>query len=247
MLSILSKTSSLVVFGVAIFANASSAWADFVSYSASNGSGLTATVTFETTAGGNLIVTLTNTSSMDVLVPSQILTAVFFSLPGSVTPVSANVTSGSSVNNPSVAGVAEFPSVSGEWAYKNGLSVNGSNSGISSSGLGVFGPGDVFGSPNLDGPASPNGLQYGITSAGDDPTSGNAAVTGTALIQNSVTFTLSGWNPNWSLSQISNVWFQYGTSLSEPQVGAVPEPGVLALLGIGMIGLVFGVRRMSWA
>lgn len=237
--------SSLAGFVLALFANSSPAWADFV-YSASNGSGLSASVKFEV-SGGNLIVTLTNTSSSDVSVPSQILTAVFFNVPGSLTPISANVANGSVVNNPTAAGNAEFPNVAGEWGYKSGLSLNGANTGISSSGLGVFGPGDLFGSPNLDGPESPNGLQYGITSAGDDPTSGNAAVTSTALIQNSVVFTLSGWNSNWDLaSVISNIWFQYGTSLSEPSLG-VPEPGVLALLGVGLLGLVFGVRKMSWA
>jgi hypothetical protein len=40
---------------------------------------------------------------------------------------------------------------------------------------------------------SPDGLQYGITSGSDNPSTGNAAVTGAnALIQNSVVFTFSG-------------------------------------------------------
>lgn len=239
----MSKASALVVFAIATFSGASSAWADFISFSASNGSGLSASVSFET-SGGNLIVTLTNTSAMDVTVPSQVLTAVFFSLPGSMTPVSAVLNSGSVVNGDSApAGGA----VGGEWAYQSGLNVGGSNSGISSSGLGIFGPGNLFGGPDLDSPVSPNGLNYGITSAGDNPASGNGGLSGEPLIQNSVVFTLSGWNANWSLSQIANVFFQYGTSLSEPHLGAVPEPGVLALLGIGLAGLVFGARRMSWA
>src|SRR5687768_6047053 len=118
--------SSMIVLATAIFANAQSARADFF-FSASNGSGLSASVNFSV-SGNNLIVTLTNTSSSDVIMPSQILTAVFFNLPGSLTPVSAQAASGSVVNNEGAAGAAEFPNIAGEWAYTNGLSVNGSNS-----------------------------------------------------------------------------------------------------------------------
>jgi hypothetical protein len=238
--------SSAVAAVLALVGLASSARADIV-FTGTNGSNLSASVTFAID-GNNLVITLTNTSLSDVMTSSQVLTAVFFSTPGSLTPVSANVAAGSDVNNPTDAGDDEFPSVGGEWAYKSGLNIGGSSSGISSSGLDdLFGSGDAyFGDVDLDPPQSPNGISYGITSAGDDPTTANGGLVDEALIQNSVVFTLSGWNSNWSLSDITNVWFQYGTSLDEPNL-AVPEPGVIALLTVGLIGFAFAARKMSWA
>jgi hypothetical protein len=192
-------------------------------------------------SGSNLVVTLTNTSLNDVLVPADVLTAVFFSLSGDplLGKTSAVLGSGSSV----FFGVADPGDVvGGEWAYARGLGGNpdllGANQGISSSGLGVFAPGNRFPGNNLQGPADPDGIQYGIASAGDDPSTGNAPVTGAnALIRNQVVFTLSGLPTG---SSISNVWFQYGTSLDEPNIPPppgtpVPEPASLLLFGSGLV------------
>ena len=247
MRTINSPGSVLAAFALAFFANASTAWADFVTFTASGSGGLSASATFEV-SGTDLIVTLTNTSSMDVWVPSQVLTGVWFSAPGSMVVMTAEVAPGSGVNSATSAGNGAFPDVGGEFAYRGGLSMNfGSNSGISSSGLGVFGPGDRFNGHNLAGPTSPDGLQYGITSHGDNPSTGNGGISGTPLIQNSVVFVLCGWRSNWNLSSITNVFFQYGTSLDDTRLRAVPEPGVLALLGLGLVGMVFAVRKFSWA
>jgi hypothetical protein len=122
-------------------------------------------------------------------------------------------------------------------------------------GLGLFGPGNLFPGSDLQPPTSPDGLQYGLTSAGDDTTTGNAPVTGdNALIKNSVVFTLSGLPSTFLLSGISNVGFQYGTSLTDtsfpgvtpgptPGGGTVPVPSTLALFGVGMAGLAWVRRR----
>jgi hypothetical protein len=201
-----------------------------VTFSSSSGE-LAASAVFDIVSG-NLQVTLRNTSMMDVVRPVDVLTAVFFSAKGTLTPISALLPSGSvALFGPDGGG-----NVGGEWAYASGLSgaPGGANSGISSTGLDLFGAAN-FSGPNLYDPEALDGLNYGITSAGDDPAIGNAKVTGgVPLIKDSVVFTLGAYS-GFSLTDISDVTFQYGTSLSEVQV---PEPGTLLLLGSGLIGLV---------
>lgn len=195
-----------------------------------------AEVTFDT-SGSDLIVTLTNTSSADVLVQSDILTAVFFN---SLTPLSLGRTSAVLAPGSTVLFGTTDPGnvVGGEWAYKSGLvgAPEGYAYGISSAGFGLFGPGDRFPGNNLEGPESPNGVQYGITSAGDNPATGQSVVTGSnGLIKNSVIFTLPGLPIGFDPStQITRAYFQYGTSLDDGGAD-VPEPTTLAMLGLGAL------------
>ena len=191
--------------------------------------------------GSTLTVTLTNTSAFDSLIPVDILTALFFDIGGApltLTTSSAVLGAGSTVL---FGGTDPGGVVGGEWAYVAGLTGAPFDAayGISSSGLGLFGPAALFPGTNLQGPDSPDGLQYGITSLLDNPATGNTPVTGeNALIQNSVVFKLEGLPVGFSTTSIGNVSFQYGTSLSEPNI---PAPGSLALLAIG--GLAAFRRR----
>lgn len=208
--------------------------------------GRSAQASFEI-SGSNLVVTLTNTATHDVLTSSQLLTGVFWSVSGgplSLGRVSALLNAGSSIvgNVPSPS-VDPMPNgVGGEWAYVGGLSgaPGGNAYGISASGFGLFGPGDRFPGLNLQGPTSPDGAQYGLTSAGDNPATGNGGLLNDALIKNSVVFTLSGLPQGFSLNQISNVWVQYGTDLSEP---SFPTPGSVTLLALA--GAVAARRRRA--
>lgn len=197
--------------------------------------------------GSDLVVRLSNISSADVMNPAQILTAMFFDISGgpvALTPVSAMLAPGSAVHfGPDGGG-----NVSGEWAYRSALvgAPWGSAYGISSAGFGLFGPPDLFPGPNLEGPLSPDGLNYGITSMGDNLSVGNAAVTGGfPLIRHEVVFTLSGLPANFDLERITNVSFQYGTGLDEPNLPTfdIPAPGAAALLALG--GLAAARRRRT--
>jgi len=174
------------------------------------------------------------------MAPQDILAAVFFDIAGApltLIRTSAVVAPGSIV----VFGVTDPGGVvGGEWAYASALAgaPSGAAYGISASGFDLFAVGDLFPGSDLSPPAAPNGLNYAITSAGDDTSTGNAAVTGDSpLIQNSVVFTLSGLPVGFNVNTaFSNVTFQYGTDFSEPRFPGIPAPGsaIAALLGVGL-------------
>ena len=164
-----------------------------------SGAALDATATFQQN-GSQLVVTLANTSTADVLKPIDVLTAMFFTLanpansgvPVALTPVSALVANGSQV----LFGPPNT-NVSGEYAYRNYTKKGpfGAQQGISSTTSGGFGKKNLFPGPVLQGKSSPDGLNYGITSTGDNPNTGAKSVTGgkggdsIALVQNELVFT----------------------------------------------------------
>ncbi|MBN8646291.1 MAG: PEP-CTERM sorting domain-containing protein [Planctomycetes bacterium] len=235
------KSVALSVCALAAMAGSSQGG---VLFSGSSGS-LAASAMFEVSGSGQLVVTLTNTSSADVTVPAEVLTAVFFDLTGpteSFTRDSGLLAPGSVVvydpDGQPAGGV-----IGGEWAYASGalnIGAPGTRAyGISSTGIGLFGPGDRFPGADLEPPTNPDGPQYGILSAGDDVATGNGGITGSGgMIKNAAVFSLGNAGANFDLSRIQNVYFFYGTALGEGGFIGVPTPGAASLLGAaGLIGL----------
>jgi hypothetical protein len=212
-----------------------------------SGNALSATADFQV-VGSNLVITLTNTGAA-ASVPSDVLTGIFFQPVGfgPLTPVSALLNTGSTVLN--TATQPAGGNVGGEWAYV-------ASTGTSSTGLGIFGSPNFNGS-NLQGPAAVDGLQYGIVNG--LASNANSPMFSNQLISNSVVFTLSisGTVPSQLYaSNFSGVSFQYGTSLTEPNLTGgctadctprqgVPEPSSLLLLGAGLAGLGIWRRKAS--
>jgi hypothetical protein len=110
----------------------------------------------------------------------------------------------------------------------------------------------------LGGPADGalDGLQYGIVTAGDIVGTGNTGLLkGEGLIKNSAVFTLGNWGGADASNAFSNVSFQYGTALDEPNISvdggggigvqAVPEPASLVLLGSGLAAVAARRRRIK--
>lgn len=239
------------VAGVSGLALTPAAFASPATFMASSGD-LAASVKFET-SGNDLVVTLANTSTKDVLVQSNVLCSVYFDVNG--TPLSLKPGSGSAKLGPGASVLFGTPgpgnSVGGEWAFKSGISnktTNHANYGLGAAGYGIFG-GYNFPGSNLQGPNSVAGTEFGLTSPFDNPLTGQKAVTGkNALIKSSVVFTLPGLPDKFDpQQQINNVTFQYGTALAPAETALVgflpliPEPATMSVLGVG--ALVFAARR----
>ncbi len=206
-----------------------------------SGENLAASATFTDLGGGQLGVTLVNTYTNDTPDQSAVLTGVFFNYAaaGSLVPVSAAASAGSTQWSGTTHSAAPSSAVLGtEWAYGTGSAPHGANAGIVSSGYYTPGSGN-FAAPGdaLDGSA------YGILSAGYAGSDLDGLST-RIYVQNSMSFILSGFSG--SLSGITAVSFQYGTSTSEPNLvaSAVPEPGVAALASLGALALLGGRRQI---
>jgi hypothetical protein len=209
-------------------------------FSGSSGS-LSASAQFDL-SGNTLTVTLTNTSKADVLVPTDVLTGVFFNTTHTLTPVSASL-NGSTVFYGSLTNVGDG------WGYGTGLNAQGENSAISATGA-VAG----LGMSNFSGThTNLDGLAYGILSAGDNPATGNGGVTGHGpLIKNSVKFTLTVGS-GFTLDELGqSVVFQYGTMLTDTHFGSgpplvlvtpAPPSAVLFAVGASLSGLAGWWRR----
>jgi hypothetical protein len=227
------------------------------------GASLAAQAIFEF-AGDTLTVTLINiatsdNTSSDKDVPANTLTGVFFNLTGNPTliPGSATITAGSMVLEPGVTcdigPCDEFTTnVGGEFRYGTGAFPGGAGHAIASSGYGDLGAGN-FGGPNLDDPNAVDGINFGIIS--NDPSFEPNGGLLRPLIQNQVVFILTGVNDLIDVDglsiPVSNVSFQYGTSLTEPRITGdcvdctqdTPEPTTLLLLGWGLAALGLYRRR----
>jgi len=208
-------------------------------------------------SGNKLVVTLINTSAFDIMVPEEVLTAIFFDLRGNpiLEPVDAILGSGSQVYRDNATIIVPEGDVGSEWAYRKDIATLPAAYCISSVGLGdLIGPMDRFDTSHdadyLWPPASPDGLQFGIASTGDNPSTGNGGVLANPLIRDSVVFTLSDLSQDFDLDGILNVWFHYGTDYSPPVYkpsSVVPEPVTMLGMFLGIGGLVNYLRKRRTA
>jgi hypothetical protein len=194
-----------------------------------------------------LAVTLTNTSALGISNPSDVLTSVFWDYGGTPLNLSFNSATAPTVVGASAGSNVDLKTIQ-EWRYAaNSAGLGGDVStggtavtqkyGLGTAGLGIFGGG-----------AGGQQFNYGIiTGLASDA---NNAVKAGTFVKNSATFQFTGLAADFDVTKISNVRFQYGTSLKEttlvvadtppppPKPRKVPEPATataLLLAGWGML------------
>ena len=215
-----------------------------------NGATLDAQATFDI-GGDVLTITLTNLADADeelggLDTPANTLSGLFFDFAGSpaLTKDAATITAGSLLQGGTCSigpCDASTTDVGGEFGFATSWSGGPSAGyGISSSGY-IGGEGTLFGGANLDNPAAPDGINFGIISSLGvyNP---NGGLAGDPVIQDTVTFTFNGAS-GLLVSDISNVSFQYGTDFAESNIPGVPVPAALWLFGSGLLGLAGVARR----
>jgi hypothetical protein len=214
------------------------------------GETLSASATF-TVSNLDLVVTLSNTGTFDPINANDILTGIFFTIDGDLklTPESAELASDSSVIDHRLP-LGFTGDVGSQWAYRNDLvgGTNGTNEGISSTSLKWFSAKDLFPGEKIKGFGSLGGISFGITTLADLGGHDRGDLKNQALTQNSVVFTFSGLPDDFSISDISNVSFQYGTSFKAPDLigeamaNNVAEPPTIALVILSLLG-AFGAMQ----
>jgi len=199
----------------------------------------------------DLIVTLSNTGTYDSKDAADILSAILFKIDNGgpkLTPVSAElVTDSSVISHPLPMGFDG--DVGGEWAYRNSLT-NTPEEAIASDNLkNWFGKSDfLFPGPDLNKHKGVGGVDFGLTTLDDLPGNNKGGIKNQGLIQASVVFTFAGLPEGFKLSDITDVTFQYGTNLKQPDItgeaiAQIPEPGTISLVAAGLLGALTLVRR----
>lgn len=168
-----------------------------VSATASSGDGRAAQAVFDV-VDGNLVIRLTNLSSSDVTSRRDVLTGLYFNTSRGA---DLNFVGAGTGDSSQVVNGPDRADLSRQWAFGSGkkaLKRAGAQFALGSAALGGLFKGV-------------GGLNFGLTSLGDDPTSGARGVRKSDLVQNEIILVLAGVPEGFDAADITSVVFQYGT------------------------------------
>ena len=113
----------------------------------------------------------------------------------------------------------------------------------------------IFPRPKSSGAKGLGGVKFGITTINDLYSNDKGGLKSQGLIQAEVIFTLAdlpeGFEYTDIATEISDVTFQYGTNLKQPDIlgdaiAQIPEPSTISLVAAGLLGaLTLARRKMS--
>lgn len=233
-----------------------------------SGGGLSASASF-TISGTQLTILLSNTDAATgagaPTAPSEVLSGLFFNLGTSAfTPVSARTNGNGSIiqtSNCDIQSCSGQTNIGGEWSYAYGGAgwLAGTNQGISSAGyLNNNTSAGNFNGPNYETPNALNGIEFGLVPNNWVAFSGNGGLDNNALIEGTAKFVLT-IPAGLTEADITNVYFTYGTAAGEntvpgttsatpttsgnPTTGSIPEPALLTMLGMGLVGAGYRMRK----
>lgn len=205
---------------------------------AATGTSLVAWANFIYNGGSTMTVQVINGSGLAVA-STDVLDAVFWQRNDSAA-LSAN--SASATGKSYIWNKPANYNIGSDWQFKSGITgVSGVNEGIGSAPYGtIFSKGNFSTTGNsLSGVNG--GIMNGFSTKAPD------TLTTATLVDNEVTFTINV-GTGFSLNDLTNVYFQFGTSLSGPRLLATmsaPEPGSIALFGTGLFGVAgAGLSRL---
>ncbi len=230
--------TAILVLGACQYARADSITVDYVG--TGTDAGLSGQAVFTADGTTTLTIALSNTSTglpSGFDVADQLLTAIGFDLGGrSVSGGSVKVGAGSTAYF-STGTYSATRDISGEWGYGDGSSGGLAGYDIVLSSM-QSNADFAFPGPSLDNPANLNGPAGGLTN-GLLALNGKGAVDHSVLISLTLSSALSLSDLGTYLADGSGIEFGSDAAFLTP----VPEPGTIALLGLGLGGLAIRRRR----